>query len=124
MLAQVTGSTPKTGGLFYDESYSRVEYPSVNYWVSQGKADPGCMGGGAGTEVTNSFNQSQEKTEFSYNFFATEKNSEAPPEGRWTQGVSLDGKGVYTVYQNQPLGDVPNLGPAHPNSGAEKQQIG
>ena len=52
MLAQVTGSTPKTGGLFYDDSYSRVEYPSVNYWVSQGLADPGCTGG-AGAEVTN-----------------------------------------------------------------------
>ncbi len=52
MLAQVTGATPKTGGLFYDDSYSRTAYPSVNYWVSQGLADPGCAGP-AGAEVTN-----------------------------------------------------------------------
>ena len=52
MLAQFTGATPRTGGLFYDDSYDREEYPSVNYWLSQGKADPGCAGQ-AGTEVTN-----------------------------------------------------------------------
>jgi hypothetical protein len=52
MLAQVTGASPKTGGLFYDDSYDRKEYPSVNYWVSQGQTDPGCTGP-AGTEVTN-----------------------------------------------------------------------
>lgn len=26
MLAQVTGGTPKSGGLFYDDSYDRTEY--------------------------------------------------------------------------------------------------
>jgi hypothetical protein len=52
MLAQVTGASPKTAGLFYDDSYDRREYPSVNYYVSQGLADPGCVGG-PGTEVTN-----------------------------------------------------------------------
>ena len=83
------------------------------------------LGGAEGTlPIPNSFDQSQEKTEFSYNFFATEKNNEAPPDGRWTSGVSLDGKGTYSVFQNQPLGDVPNLGPARPDSGAETQQIG
>jgi hypothetical protein len=52
MLAQVTGASPKTAGLFYDDSYDRKEYPSVNYYVSQGLQDPGCTGG-PGTEVTN-----------------------------------------------------------------------
>jgi hypothetical protein len=52
MLAQVTGATPKTGGLFYDDSYDRTEYPSVNFYVSQGKPDAGCVGK-PGTEVTN-----------------------------------------------------------------------
>jgi arylsulfatase A-like enzyme len=52
MLAQVTGATPKTGGLFYDDSYDRKEYPSVNFYVSQGLTDPGCTGP-SGTEVTN-----------------------------------------------------------------------
>ncbi len=52
MLAQFTGATPRTGGLFYDDSYDRTEYPSVNYYKSQGLADPGCTTG-PGTEVTN-----------------------------------------------------------------------
>lgn len=52
MLAQVTGASPKTAGLFYDDSYDRKEYPSVNYYVSQGLPDPGCTGT-SGTEVTN-----------------------------------------------------------------------
>ena len=52
MLAQFTGATPKTGGLFYDDSYDREEYPSKASFTSQGKADPGCTGP-AGTEVTN-----------------------------------------------------------------------
>ncbi len=52
MLAQVTGASPKTAGLFYDDSYDRTEYPSVNYYVSQGQTDPGCVGN-PGTEVTN-----------------------------------------------------------------------
>jgi hypothetical protein len=52
MLAQVTGATPKTGGLFYDDSYDRTEYPSKAFYTSQGLADPGCTGN-PGTELTN-----------------------------------------------------------------------
>ena len=62
MLAQVTGASPKTGGLFYDDSYDRKEYPSVNSYLSQGKADPGCSGQ-PGTEVTNF-----EELDRTYNF--------------------------------------------------------
>src|ERR1700750_1261677 len=35
MLAQVTGGTPKTAGLFYDDSYDRTEYPSKAFYTSQ-----------------------------------------------------------------------------------------
>ena len=52
MLAQVTGASPKTAGLFYDDSYDRLEYPSKAYYTSQGKPDLGCTGK-PGTEVTN-----------------------------------------------------------------------
>ena len=52
LLAQFTGASPKTAGLFYDDSYDRNEYPSVNSYASQGVADPGCTGA-PGTEVTN-----------------------------------------------------------------------
>ena len=63
MLAQVTGASPKTAGLFYDDSYDRKEYPSVNYYVSQGLPDPGCAGQTPGTEVTNF-----EELDKAYNF--------------------------------------------------------
>jgi hypothetical protein len=52
MLAQVTGGTPKTAGLFYDDSYDRTEYPAKAFYTSQGKPDPGCVSP-AGTELTN-----------------------------------------------------------------------
>ena len=52
MLAQVTGASPATAGLFYDDSYDRKEYPSKAFYISQGKADPGCTGK-VGTEATN-----------------------------------------------------------------------
>jgi hypothetical protein len=52
MLAQVTAGTPKTAGLFYDDSYDRTEYPAKAFYTSEGLPDPGCMGQ-AGTELTN-----------------------------------------------------------------------
>ena len=52
MIAQATGATPKTAGLFYDDSYDRDEYPSKAFYLSQGLDDPGCTGK-PGTEITN-----------------------------------------------------------------------
>jgi hypothetical protein len=43
MIAQVTGATPKTAGLFYDDSYDRTMWP----------AGSDCQGA-PGTEITNS----------------------------------------------------------------------
>jgi len=83
------------------------------------------MGGPAmAMPIPNSFDQSKEKQEFSYVFLGTERNGEAPPEGRFTSGPSLDGKGQYSVMQNTPLGDEPVLGPARDGSGAQAEQIG
>jgi hypothetical protein len=52
MIAQATGASPKTAGLFYDDSYDRTMYPSEFFYTSQGIADPGCTGT-RGTELTN-----------------------------------------------------------------------
>jgi hypothetical protein len=62
MIAQATGATPKTAGLFYDDSYDRDEYPSKAFYLSQGLDDPGCTGK-PGTEITNF-----EELDYSYNF--------------------------------------------------------
>ncbi|MBV8398943.1 MAG: alkaline phosphatase family protein [Acetobacteraceae bacterium] len=52
MIAQATGGSPKTAGLFYDDSYDRTVYPSKASFTSQGMTDPGCTGS-PGAELTN-----------------------------------------------------------------------
>jgi hypothetical protein len=62
MIAQVTGASPKTAGLFYDDSYDRRVYPSKAFYTSQGMADPGCTVA-PGAELTNF-----EALDYSYDF--------------------------------------------------------
>ena len=82
------------------------------------------LGGNAVTlPIPNSFPQSQEAQDYSYTYFGSSADGSPPPAGRWTEGPSLDGRGVFTAVQNRPLGEVPNLGPARPDSGAQTQQI-
>lgn len=82
------------------------------------------LGGNAGAlPIPNSFPQEEENQEHNYDFFATAADGSPPPAGRWTEGPSMDGKGEFTVFQNQPLGDVPDLGPARPDSSAQKEQM-
>ena len=82
------------------------------------------LGGAKGAlPIPNSFDQRNENQQFSYVFLATDRNGIAPEPGRWTQGPSLDGKGQFSVMQNEPMGEEPRLGPAEPLSGAETQQI-
>jgi Mn-containing catalase len=82
------------------------------------------MGGPAALPVPNSFDQSLEKSEFSYAFMGTSVNGEPPPEGRFTTGPSLDGKGQFSSIQSTPMGEEPVLGPARDGSGAQAEQIG
>ena len=74
--------------------------------------------------IPNSFPQDLENSENAYRFYATAVDGSPPPEGRWTSGTSLDGKGEFSVFQNKPMGEEPVLGPARPDSGAQKEQIG
>jgi len=81
------------------------------------------LGGAAGNlPIPNSFPQEMEDTNNNYNFYATSVDGTFP-EGRWTSGPSLDGKGEFTVFKNGPMGDEPVLGPARPDSGAQADQI-
>lgn len=73
--------------------------------------------------IPNSFPQEMEDQDNNYNFYATAIDGSVP-EGRWTSGPSIDGRGEFTVFNNQPLGEEPILGPARPDSGAQKKQIG
>jgi len=73
--------------------------------------------------VPNSFPQAQEHPTHNDDFFDTGLQGSEAPEGRWTQGPSLDGKGSFSVFKNVPMDEVPVLGPARPDSAAETQQI-
>ncbi len=82
------------------------------------------LGGAEGAlPIPNSFPQEKEDNRHNYDFFDTGLQGSEAPEGRWTSGRSIDGKGTYSVFKNVPLGDAPVLGPARPDSGAESQQI-
>ena len=71
--------------------------------------------------IPNSFPQEQELTQFSYAFFVHNKAKEVP-DGRWTNGPSLDGKGQYSAMISEPMGGEPTLRPARPDGGAQAEQ--
>ena len=76
----------------------------------------------AAMPIPNSVPEEHEATEFSYVFLNTSLDKEAP-EGRWTSGPSLDGRGTFSVAKAEPHGQEPSLGKARPDSGAQKEQM-
>ncbi|WP_029029566.1 manganese catalase family protein [Salinarimonas rosea] len=81
------------------------------------------LGGFAGTlPIPNSTPTSHEATEHSYVFLNTSLDKEAP-QGRWTSGPSLDGRGQFGMRPAEPMGQEPSLGKARPDSGAQKEQM-
>lgn len=79
------------------------------------------MGGNASLPIPNSFSQEQENREFSYVYLG-HMTTGSIPEGRWSDGESMDGKAQFTSRPSEPLGGVPNLAPARPDSGAQLAQ--
>lgn len=82
------------------------------------------MGGlQASLPIPNSTPEEHEATEHSYYFLNTLLDKEAP-QGRWSEGPSLDGRSNFSFKQQpEPLGQVPSLGKAKPGSGAQKEQL-
>jgi Mn-containing catalase len=72
--------------------------------------------------IPNSFPQEAEKGDFSYKYFVTSADG-AFPQGRWSEGESIDGKGQFVPTKVEPMGDEPVLGPARPDSGAQQEQM-
>lgn len=58
--------------------------------------------------VPASFPQEMENQKYSYAFMATGVNGFAPPEGRWSSGTSMDGKGEFYITE-QPGASTPDL---------------
>jgi Mn-containing catalase len=72
--------------------------------------------------IPNSVPQEHEASKFSYVFLNTLLDKDAP-QGRWTSGPSLDGRGNFSVAKAEPHGQVPSLGKARPDSAAQKEQM-
>jgi Mn-containing catalase len=81
------------------------------------------LGGPEALPIPNSFPQEQEKIEFSYTYLATGVDGIAPPEGRWSSGPSIDGKGEFSLQPARPLGEEPVLSSPAAVSYAQTEQI-
>jgi Mn-containing catalase len=91
-----------------------------NQWLAVIEELGGTTGG---LPIPNSFPQSKEKEEFSYSFISTNIDGTGTPEGRWTHGTSIDGKGEFKVLKAEPYGDEPKLGPPVPEGHAQTEQM-
>ena len=72
--------------------------------------------------IPNSVPREHEASDFSYIFLNTLLDKDAP-EGRWTSGPSLDGRGNFSVARAEPYGQEPSLGKARSDSAAQKEQM-
>lgn len=73
--------------------------------------------------IPNSFPQSEEVQGWNYAYVATGIEGAPVPEGRFTTGTSLDGKGEFHLRQAEPLGQEPKLAPPMPEGYAQKEQM-
>ena len=71
--------------------------------------------------IPNSFPQEQEAQEFSYSYLGHMVDGTIP-EGRWSDGPSMDGKSRFTSQVSKPMGGKPSLAPARPDGGAQSAQ--
>jgi manganese catalase len=81
------------------------------------------LGGPAALPIPNSFPREQELTEFSYAFTTHGLEGAAVPEGRWSSGTSIDGKGEFHTEPAVPLGDEPILSAPAPEGYAQTEQL-
>ncbi|WP_031527667.1 manganese catalase family protein [Dyadobacter crusticola] len=65
-----------------------------------------------GHPIPNSFPEELQNQDVAYKFITTRVDGNATPSGRWTEGASIDGKGVFSVEVGKPVGGVPVLAPA------------
>ncbi|WP_102959087.1 manganese catalase family protein [Mangrovicella endophytica] len=71
--------------------------------------------------IPNSFPQTQENQDFSYVYLGHMTDGTIP-QGRWSEGASMDGKANFSSQVSQPMGGKPSLAPARPDGGGQTQQ--
>ena len=83
------------------------------------------LGGPAAHPIPSDFPQEDELQEMSYTFLTFGVSEDIPtPEGRWSQGTSMDGKGTFKTEWMRALGEKPDLGKASPRSASQLEQVG
>jgi Mn-containing catalase len=81
-------------------------------------------GGAKGLPIPSNFPQSEEVQDMSYAFLTFGIDGTAPPEGRWSAGDSIDGRGTFHTERMTARGSVPSLGGAAANSACQVEQLG
>jgi Mn-containing catalase len=80
------------------------------------------LGGRESLPIPDSFPPEQENRKFSYSYFDHMVGGAAAPQGRWSQGPSLDKRGEFSFAKSQPMGGKPSLAPARPDGGSQRSQ--
>jgi Mn-containing catalase len=75
----------------------------------------------AALPIPNATPTAHEATEHAYAFLNTSVDRPSP-EGRWSHGPSLDGRGTFSTAPAKAMGQAPALGKARPGSGAQEEQ--
>ena len=132
MLANVTAES--TGRMLAVQLYRMTDDPGMkdmlsyliardtmhqNQWLAAWEE----LGGRNAHPIPNDFPQEQENTDFSYSFLSFARDGKVkPPEGRWSSGESIDGRGRFRVEQMEPRGEKPSL-PAAPDAPVQSEQL-
>lgn len=81
------------------------------------------LGGPSAHPIPNSFPQEEEVSSVAYSFISTNINMPEKPIARWTDGTSIDGKGVFTYEHGTPMGEEPMLAPPIREGYAQAEQM-
>lgn len=82
------------------------------------------MGGmAANLPIPDSTPEAHQNGEFAYVQLGFNRDGSPPPQGRWSEGPSLDGKAEFSARPMEPLGQEPKLAPPRPDAGAQRAQM-
>jgi Mn-containing catalase len=82
------------------------------------------LGGLDAHPIPSDFPQQEELQELNYTFLTFGADESIPvPEGRWSSGASMDGRGTFTMERMKARGEKPNLGRASMRSAAQREQV-
>jgi manganese catalase len=132
MLSNVTAES--TGRMLAVQLYRMTDDPGMkdmlryliardtmhqNQWLAAWEE----LGGAKNHPIPNDFPQEEELTDVSYSFFTFGRDNSVPaPEGRWSSGDSIDGKGTFKLEKLEPQGEKPALKPS-PDAAIQSEQL-